>query len=133
MGRWSRLPSLSVKVGKELVQDIRQFVIITGQQIGGFVVSQCLDTVPHAAGVVVIKFILNTLFVFALYIPDASLEFMLKFMHPRTDPAYSPRSVPSANKSQSVLSKQSRSIEVASSDHTCTVLIAGFVLHIRGL
>lgn len=33
----------SLKAGKELVEDIMQFGIITGQHNNGFVVSQCLE------------------------------------------------------------------------------------------
>lgn len=49
----------------------------------------------------------------------------------RTDPAYSFKPDASANKSQSVLLKQSCSIEVASTDHTCAVLMTGFVFEVQ--
>lgn len=54
-------------------------------------------------------------------------------MYPRTDLPYSYKSVPYANKPQSVLPKQSCCIEVASTDHTFTVLTAGFVLQFSNL
>lgn len=58
----------SLKAGKELVEDIRQFGIITGQHNNGFVVGQCLEAPTCCTGCCC-KLILNVLFVFVLCIP----------------------------------------------------------------
>lgn len=69
---WGSHLSLCVEAGKELVEDIRQVEVFTGQRSIPSVVRQCLDTFLHVMGVVVIELFFDVLFVFALGIPNAT-------------------------------------------------------------
>lgn len=44
------------------------------QAAGSWFYNQCLDAVPHAAGVASTKLFFNLLFVLLLSVPDASVE-----------------------------------------------------------